>query len=101
MSKIITERQGLLDLLHNIVQEYQPNVKPEDLAPVLDRALTNFQREMNKPFYEFRDTDEDIKIRIFQILLKHIIIELKNEPTFRNADFLDDCINKIEGLGEK
>lgn len=99
MDKLVTQRGELLEMFSKVTKDVKPEVEERDLEPVLDHALNNFKREMNQPFEEFDDTPDNMKAHIFQILLKHFIIGMKNEKLFRDEN-LSDISKQLENLAK-
>lgn len=99
MDKLITARGELLEMFSKVTKNVKPEVEEKDLEPILDIALDNFNREMQKPLEEFDDTPDNMKAHIFQILIKHFVIGMKNERLFRDEN-LSEISKQLEKLAE-
>ncbi|MHA1728643.1 MAG: hypothetical protein ACTSWY_07905 [Promethearchaeota archaeon] len=93
-------RKDLLNMYSNITKSASPNIKEEDIEPVLDRALNNFKREMKQPIEEFNfnKSPQNLKAHIFNVLTKHFVLALMNEKLFIEDGNLPKITKRIEDL---
>lgn len=80
MTKFISDKKALLELICNITKKVNPDIKPSDIEPILNNAIFNFQREMKMDYDDLVKLPDDIKGQMFQILIKHLVINMQNDP---------------------
>ncbi|MHA1897116.1 MAG: hypothetical protein ACTSU2_06955 [Promethearchaeota archaeon] len=80
-----------------LVKYVEPQIKDEKIEPIVKKALNNFEKEMKKPYSDFEDSPENIKVQIFQVLLKHYILGLMNDKELKNEN-LKEITKRIEDL---
>lgn len=80
MTKFVSDKKELLELICNITKKINPDIKPSDIEPILNNAIFNFQREMKMEYDDLVNLPDDIKGQMFQILIKHLVINMQNDP---------------------
>lgn len=97
MNKFV--REDLLNMFSDAARSVKPDISKEDIEPILDNAINNFQKEMRKPIesYEY-NTPVDVKAEIFNILLKHFTMCMRNEKIFMEDQNLPEITKRLESL---
>lgn len=85
----------------NTARSVKPDISKEDIEPILNNAITNFQKEMHKSIESYEtDTPGDVKAEIFNILLKHFTMCMRNEKIFMEDKNLPEITKRLESLLE-
>ncbi len=96
MNKFVKE-----DLLNMFSNAVKPDISKEDIEPILNNAITNFQKEMHKSIESYEtNTPVDVKAEIFNILLKHFTMCMRNEKIFMEDKNLPEITKRLESLLE-
>ena len=99
MNKFV--REDLLNMFSDAARSVKPDISKEDILPILNRAINNFQTEMRKPIESYEnDTPVDVKAEIFNILLKHFTMCMRNEKIFMEDRNLPEITKRFESLLE-
>jgi hypothetical protein len=99
MNKFVKE--DLLNMFSDAARSVKPDISKEDIEPILNRAINNFQTEMHKPIESFEyNTPGDVKAEIFNILLKHFTMCMRNEKIFMEDSNLPEITKRFESLLE-
>lgn len=98
MNKFVKE--DLLNMFSDAARSVKPDISKEDIEPILNRAFNNFQTEMRKPIENFVNTPSDVKAEIFNILLKHFTMCMRNEKIFMEDSNLPEITKRLESLLE-
>lgn len=76
----MSNKEELLDIICKIINKVNPDVKTSNIEPILNNAIFNFQREMKMDYEDLVNLPDDIKGQMFQILIKHLVISMQNDP---------------------
>ena len=99
MNKFV--REDLLNMFSDAARSVKPDISKEDILPILNRAINNFQTEMRKPIESYdHNTPVDVKAEIFNILLKHFTMCMRNEKIFMEDQNLPEITKRFESLLE-
>ena len=100
MNKFV--REDLLKMFSDAARSVKPDISKEDIKPILNRAINNFQTEMRSPLesYNQENTPGDVKAEIFNILLKHFTMCMRNEKIFMEDRNLPEITKRLESLLE-
>ncbi|MHA1342001.1 MAG: hypothetical protein ACTSRZ_19020 [Promethearchaeota archaeon] len=98
--KIKYDKKSLMNLFCNCAKDYVEEIDINEMEEVLNQALYHFEKETSQPIESFKNAPREIKVQIFQILLKHFIIGLKNKHLFDDTIF--KSIEKdLESIADK
>ena len=98
MNKFV--REDLLNMFSDAARSVKPDISKEDILPILNRAISNFQTEMRKPIESYEYSPGDVKAEIFNILLKHFTMCMRNEKIFMEDRNLPEITKRLESLLE-
>ena len=84
-------------MFSRVTRSVSPDIEKDDVRPVLDKALNNFNREMRQPIEDFENSPAELKAQIFNILIKHFVMGMMNERVFMDKN-ISEISKQIEKL---
>jgi hypothetical protein len=92
--------EELLKVFSSVTQSVKPEIKNEDIKPIFDHALQNFESETSRSFEEYKNTaPSDMKAHIFDILCKHFMLSLTSKNIFmQDENTISEISKRIQHL---
>jgi hypothetical protein len=93
MNKFIPNKKELLGLFQDAT-----GAECEDVLPILDIAIRNFERELKIPLKQLDKLNNSLKIEYFDVLLKHFTASIMNKDHFMKKNNISEIKHRINSI---